>query len=262
MKKKTIFIILGIVLVLVAAGITTFVVIKNNNAKEKAAFDNAIKIFEKYKKISEKVNGIINEGINSVASAITKEVGEDKSKINELVNKKEELAKYLISIDNKKYNNTKDVNKAIDNLKKVLVNVDSKLIDIKEEDIEKLVIDEKSKVSSIKKEMAKLTKEVNDQAKDYSEKSKYVGTYKNKDGLTMKVYLDKDGVLKLKTQYKFTETLKLDKKNYTTKKKGDLAWYYIYNVGEKITGVKSNTSKIRIMYYDLSVSDYNLYTKQ
>ncbi len=101
------------------------------------------------------------------------------------------------------------------------------------------------------------------------QKQSYVGTYKNSNGNSITIVMSENGQLTLKNNYGKNYELNLNKNSdlgkvlYNTYKTGDLAGYVLYPMGESIRGLTTDdTSKIRVMYYDLGISDSNLYYKQ
>lgn len=101
------------------------------------------------------------------------------------------------------------------------------------------------------------------------QKQSYVGTYKNMDGNIITITMSENGQLTLKNNYGKNYELNLNKNSdvgkvlYNTYKTGDLAGFVLYPKGESIRGLTTDdTSKIRVMYYDLGISDSNLYYKQ
>ncbi len=130
-------------------------------------------INSRYIKIAEKINSIINDKIKPIEEVINKDIGEDTTKINELKKKKEEISKYLITINDKKITDLKKLkeeNKKIENL---LKNIDENLINLKVEEIENYTINEEHQINIISKEITKLIEEVNTLAiKQAEEKAK------------------------------------------------------------------------------------------
>lgn len=272
-KNKKIFIILGTILIaLIAAGVAVFLILDNNTKKKnKELFDKLLLQYNTYVKIAEKVNDVIKETILPIEEATKKDVGEDKTIINNLISKKDALLKYNIVIDKKKFVDKKEIEKAINVIKEALIKVDENIINSKVEDVENVINKEGSNINTIKNESEKLIKDVNTAADKEKERkeieetfAKYAGTYINPyggDTITLKndgtliyangklkekpesIKKDKNGIIDVKTGTNKTVTGYKVKKGYT-----------IYPVGK---GSQGNKKKVRLHKYDgIAVDEY------
>lgn len=281
MKKKAI-VIVSIIIALLIIGIVSAIIIINTNNKNKEEFDKQTEIHNRYIKISEKINSIIDDSVKPIEEVINKDIGEDKTKIDELNTKKEEILKYKIKNYNKKINSLNKLKEENKKIEKSLNNIDEKLINLKDEEIENYTISEESQINVLSNEITKLIEEVNTlatkqaekkaqeeiKAKEIAEKQAYVGTYKNQSGTTLTITMSENGQLTLKNNYDYSYTLNksnlYNKGNflYNTYKPDSLTCYALYPSGTSIEGLTTDTSKIRIMYYDLGIDNSNVYYKQ
>lgn len=267
MSKKKLIIVFIVVAVLII-GIVSIVFMVNNSKIQKE-FKEQEDIYDKYVEISEKINNIIDDNLKPIDEATHKDIGTDKTKINELISKKEELEKYKTKINTNKITNLDKLKEEIQNLENSLKNIDEELIILKREEIKDYTLKENNKIILISKDITKLIEEINtlatkqeEKKKELEEKQQYVGTYKNSSGNILTVIISDDEQLNLKTYYNTSYVMTKKNDKYLSSNPSDLDGYTLFPIGKNIDGLTTDISKIRIMYYDLGISDSNVYYKQ
>lgn len=109
------------------------------------AFKEQLTIYDKYKKVSEKVNSIINTYIKDYED-LDKIDGIDKDKLKEIKEKQEEIRKHLIDINNNNVKQTNKLKKINEDLNKALKEIDEELVNISDEDLNNYVLKNDSEI--------------------------------------------------------------------------------------------------------------------
>lgn len=166
-KKKLIFAICFVAMLLIIGVVVSVLMLTNTNSKE---YNQQLEIYDRYAKIAEKINVIIIDKINPIDEVMKKDIGDNKSIFDELNSKKEELLKYKIDISDKKITDFDELKEATKKLKEALQKIDETLIDLKDEEIDDFTINENHEMNKIFEEIEKLVEEANTLAKKQEEK--------------------------------------------------------------------------------------------
>ena len=192
---KKLGIIIGIVLVVIAGAIA--IVFAINNSQYQEEYGEQSEIYDKRVEIAEKVNESVDESVNSAEEVAGEEVGDDKTKVESLNSKKEEILSYKIEIPENKTSNLNQIKEDNEKLAEGLNKVEEGLADLSSEEVESYSVSGESKVGILSKEISSLIEEIKVQAKAYAEKkaaeeakqkildgdlSAFVGTYKETSG--------------------------------------------------------------------------------
>ena len=241
MKKK---LIIG-VLVLLVIGVSSFLIINNNEKKKNdEEFNKQKEVYDRYTKIAERINDIINGIIKPLEEAVLKDIGDDKTKIDELNSKKEELLKYVININSKEITDLNELKESTKKLEESLKNVDEKLIDLKENEIKNYTLNEENPINEISDEITKLIEEVNTLAKKQAEK-------KAKEELKQKI-LSGD-LSSFEGKYKMGENNYLTIKNNAFVFSGAYSKTYKTSEMKKITQEKDGSYKFLVLNETLTL---------
>ena len=194
-KKKLIIAICSIVALLVVGIVTAVFAINNGQYQEE--YGEQSEIYDKRVEIAEKVNESVDESVNSAEEVAGEEVGDDKTKVESLNSKKEEILSYKIEIPENKTSDLKQIKEDNEKLADGLNKIEEGLADLSPEEVESYSISSESKVGILSKEISSLIEEIKAQAKAYAEKkaaeeakqkildgdlSAFVGTYRETSG--------------------------------------------------------------------------------
>jgi len=159
-KKKGI--VIGcLVVALIAAGATAAAVIINNNNANNASYAEQVDLYDRYVKAAEKVNNFIDDAVKNVDETAKENIGEDQTKINLIVSKKEELIDYKIIVLPDRPTEQDRLKKEIEDLEKALSKIDVELIHLSSADLDTYKLSKYSIVSELANDIAKLTDEIN-----------------------------------------------------------------------------------------------------
>ena len=159
-KKKGI--VIGcLVVALVAAGATATAVIINNNNANNAIYNEQVDLYNRYVQAAEKVNTFIDDAVKNVDEIAKENVGEDKTKINLIVSKKEEILDHKINIPNERPSDQEKLKEETKKLEEALSRIDVELIHVTGQDLTNYKLSKYSIVSELANDIAKLTDEIN-----------------------------------------------------------------------------------------------------
>ena len=193
--NKKIIAIIGAAVVAVAGVVAAVFIINNNRNSEEYAEQS--EIYDRRVAVAEKVNSAISDSEKSADEVASQEVGDDKSKVEDLSTKKKELGDYKIEIPESKATSLDGIKKDNEKLAEALNKVEDNLADLSSEKVEGFKIGKDSKLGILIEKMASLVEEIKVQVQKYAEQkaaeeakqkilsgdlSAFVGTYSDGSG--------------------------------------------------------------------------------
>ena len=166
LNKRVIAIVGAAIIAVVGVVATAFVLNNNRNSEEYA---EQSEIYDKQVAVAEKVNSAISDSEKSAEEATSQEVGDDKSKIEDLNNKKEELNSYRIEIPESKTTSLDGIKKDNEKLAEALNKVEDNLANLSSEEVGEFKIAKESKLGVLIENIANLAEEIKAQAQKYAE---------------------------------------------------------------------------------------------
>lgn len=189
LNKRVIAIMSAAIIAVVGVMATVFALNNNRNSEE---YVEQSEIYDRQVAVAEKVNSAISDSEKSAEEAISQEVGDDKSKIEDLNSKKEELSSYRIEIPESKTTGLNGIKKDNEKLAEALNKVEDNLANLSSEEVGEFKIAKESKLGVLIENITSLVEEIKAQAQKYAEQkaaeeakqkilsgdlSAFVGTY-------------------------------------------------------------------------------------
>ncbi len=164
--NKKIVVIASAVIIAVAGVVATVFALNNNRNSEEYAEQS--EIYDRRIEIAKKVNSEISDSEQEANEAISQEVGDDKSKIEELGKNKEEILTYKIEIPKNKAGELNQIKEDNEKLAESLNKIVENLADLSSGEVEKYTVARDSKVGVLSEKISSLVKEIKVQAEKYA----------------------------------------------------------------------------------------------
>lgn len=164
--NKKIVVIASAVIIAVAGVVATVFALNNNRNSEEYAEQS--EIYDRRIEIAKKVNSEILDSEQEATEAISQEVGDDKSRVEELSKSMEEILTYKIEIPENKTGELNQIKEDNKKLAESLNKIDENLADLSFEEVEQYTVAKGSKVGVLSEKISSLVKEIKAQAEKYA----------------------------------------------------------------------------------------------
>ncbi|MBR1802087.1 hypothetical protein IJ768_02570 [Candidatus Saccharibacteria bacterium] len=164
--NKKIVVIASAVVIAVAGVVATVFALNNNRNSEEYAEQS--EIYDRRIEIAKKVNSEILDSEQEATEAISQEVGDDKSRVEELSKSMEEILTYKIEIPENKTGELNQIKEDNKKLAESLNKIDENLADLSFEEVEQYTVAKGSKVGVLSEKISSLVKEIKAQAEKYA----------------------------------------------------------------------------------------------
>lgn len=164
--NKKIVVIASAVIIAVADVVATVFALNNNRNSEE--YVEQSEIYDRRIEIAKKVNSEILDSEQEATEAISQEVGDDKSRVEELSKNMEEILTYKIEIPENKTGELNQIKEDNKKLAESLNKIDENLADLSFEEVEQYTVAKGRKVGVLSEKISSLVKEIKAQAEEYA----------------------------------------------------------------------------------------------